>query len=185
MLLLIPVLVSSTVETGFHNAAIINNMNVHTVCRYYRTFGMHRGVFQLESCEEIRHFLAITSQISIAKLVFQLGHFAPNCSLLFYIAPSWELRIGNETSGGAHFFVTVWIANEFGHFSIERPPCHVLLISKWVLEWYFFICALNVPTQQWVGNIMNFILLNLQPTDMCDAEWVLQCIEIIAFWSPI
>ena len=104
VLLLIPVLVSVTVETGFHNAAIINNMNVHTVCRYYRTFGMHRGVFQLESCEEIRHFLAITSQISIAKLVFQLGHFAPNCSLLFYIAPSWELRIGNETSGGSHFF---------------------------------------------------------------------------------
>ena len=77
---------------------------------------MHRGVFQLESCEEIRHFLAITSQISIAKLVFQLGHFAPNCSLLFYIAPSWGQRFGTIPLVGLTFFVKEGTGNLLNHF---------------------------------------------------------------------
>ena len=35
----------------------------------------------------------------------------PNHSLVFYITPSWELRSGNKTYDGSHFFVKLTISN--------------------------------------------------------------------------
>ena len=42
-------------------------------------------------------------KIFLARLGFQLGHYAPKSLAQYYIAPSWELHVGSETSGGSHF----------------------------------------------------------------------------------
>ena len=57
---------------------------------------------------DFRPFFAIAWQKIHTKFVcFNWAILLPNCSLKLYIAPSWELRGGNETFGGSHFFVKV------------------------------------------------------------------------------
>ena len=96
-----------------------------------------RGVLQLEICEDFQDFIHNSFAKSLAKLVFQLGHFAPiSFAQIAFIAPSWKLRSGNEASGGSHFFVKVWSENEFDHFLIGRPhrDLHVLHVHHLFLD---------------------------------------------------
>ena len=63
-----------------------------------------------------RQFLAMDYLKLPAKLVFQLGHFAPKSALGFYIEPTWCNGLGTSA--------ILWDCakeNDFGHFLIERP----------------------------------------------------------------
>ena len=75
-------------------------------------------------------FPAITLQKTLTNAVFQFGLSIPNCSLKFYITPSWGWQSGDETSGGSQSLVKVQCENDLGHFLIERPHPIELVTKK-------------------------------------------------------
>ena len=59
------------------------------------------GVLQLQSCKRIRAFSRnLFAKVGLSIRPFRIRIFF----LIFFIAPSWQLRNGNETSGGSPFF---------------------------------------------------------------------------------
>ena len=69
------------------------------------------------SIRKLRGILSLFSQSlrnnSSQSWCFNYAILSPNCSLIFYITPSWELRSGSGTYGGSHFLVKMLSENNF------------------------------------------------------------------------
>ena len=118
----------------------------------------NRGVFQLESCEEFlgysrNHFAIIPCKVGVSIRPFRsLARAFPNRLLIFYITPSWELRSGNKTYDGSHFFVKMWSEHDFDYFQLKDPPTTwarlwLLITLDWLSDLFGRFGRTGIPPQ--------------------------------------